>query len=45
MNSKFFSSTFQLLTYFMLSLVLATGAHAVEPFQVEDIRIEGLQRA
>jgi outer membrane protein insertion porin family len=45
MNSKFFSSAFQLLTYVMLSLVLATGARAVEPFQVEDIRIEGLQRA
>ncbi len=44
MNNYFFN-LFRFLCTIFVSLFLISSVHAVESFQVEDIRIEGLQRA
>jgi len=45
MNYKFFSPFFRILQLTFIWLLMHSTSFAVEPFKVEDIRIEGLQRA
>jgi len=42
---KSYFSAARFIQFFLLSLSLLVPAYAADPFQVEDIRIEGLQRA
>jgi outer membrane protein insertion porin family len=44
MKSFFFSGFKQLLSVLLLSVCMAQSVFAVEPFDIQDIRLEGLQR-
>jgi len=44
MNSNLPSAVFKFLRVLLLCICFIPTAHALEPFQIQDIRIEGLQR-
>ena len=44
MNSNLLSAAYKLLFVLLVCIFFLPTAHALEPFQIQDIRIEGLQR-